>query len=944
MYHDTQNYPNPYSPHSQHPSAQYQPNPHNQSWHQPAYPQAPPPHPTNAQPFPGAPPHVPPNPELNTLSTNGFAPWTGEQVASPLMMNSGLPSHAQHWHHPPAPHGAGENPGAGINHRANSLPPMSTVPRIGGSVPPEHVRILDAGKYQGPEASHPQTSPQFHLFPPVHGANGHDPAYSTYAFSPSTQASTLSPPSGIAFPQVNIPSPHMSVMSPLSPGMTSASSASSSGGSHPQTYFTAPPPPPPIFNRAHSATPAPQNPPLPPPPPPLPTHHTEPQLPTMQHQPTMQPRQHSLPVFPSAPTPAPNLVPTTSPTPAPPNHNPAFPMPFAAPLGPVLPDGKSWVGGLAPRPSMHFRPSFQPDWNQMPSIPQVGSPPPPPPPPPSHPPPPAPSHLPPAPPHLPPPPPPPPPPLSIPPMAPALEMPVPTVRPMGIPPPPPVPPPPPRHTVTSPTILTHGQWSGGLQRTGTVSAGAPPLPPKEPSLPPQEPVSPPNELPLPPKVPIVPPKEPQLPMPSTSTAGGSLPVVAPTPAPGGLEDDRLEAELREALERSLADSSGVRGGDEDPEFQRALMESMREAAPSDTRFDSDAYLDTSFDSGLNAGSGAWTPVLRQSPPLEADLAHASRPPPPLPDQEAGTSVPERAPRPQTPPASAPAPGSVAGPSSTVAPEPPASAPTAFDLNEDENGPPPPTYEEVTSSASRSPAMNDERVPPPVIVEPPVRNTSSSPMLGGISRSSSYQGRSNPAEWRSPPHVVEPPLIEVVPPSHNNSISRREREPRQPTPQPSERLLNEVSPPVGAPPVPSPSARSETIPRRSTASPPVVPRPRAVSQAHPAQDPQHPPENGGLAPARQRVFSVSHASNSSISRKSRTSMFFSGMTGGSDAPPNRTWAIDEEPSGSSSRLLLQPPEPPSSLARLGSRNASRSNLQESQADAPPVESLLYGICE
>ncbi|QRW19505.1 Formin-like protein 5 [Rhizoctonia solani] len=822
------NAPNPqnyqaYPPFTQHPPAQYPPAqyqpPQSQLWRQ-ATPQ-PPPHlsgnlqvPHNGLPF------LPPKPEINT-SNNG-PPWIdrGNQVSSPFGI---APDISRQWAPSPVPSGAM------ADHRAHSLPPQSAIPRMGHMFPPEHVRMLDGGK---PEVAIPHAS-QYHISP------------TTYQnpFSPAMSNASLSPRAYVGSPMST--SSHSGSLPPSTPAMNTSTLLASPSELPPrppsQLPFTPPPPPPPLLNRgttpgpAHHSLPVPISQPQPMAPPPMPTHYSEPHLHMYYNHSPVQTRHTSLPVF----SPGPTTIPTT-PTPA-----PSFPVPtIGAPVSLRTESTGNWVGGIVPRSSMHFRAPFQPDWNNMPSIPQAQTPQPPLPPPPSHA---------------------PPPPPVLPPPPPGG---APYVSALRIPAPPPVPPPPPppKHTVTSPTILTHGPWSDGLNFEG------PPLPTKDQNAPI-------NELPLPPKVPVLPPKDFQ-------------PVLPVTNSPAPIDQ---EAELREALQRSLSEVSST--PDEERDLQAAMYESMREMSMGHNVLGADSELLSG--SSLNEGSGAWTPVLRSSSPEEVGATYARKPPPPLPISAIPT--PNQISLPHGEMASNSTDDSSAG---IVIP--------SMSLSLDE--PPPPTYEEVTGSATHSPALPIESIEPIPVDH---ASTSSSPApLFGHPRSPAVQPGNNQG-IRSPSIEAEVPIIEVVPPSHHNSLSRPQRQ------------------------------QDEALSRTSSVSPPTQTRPRVASQAHPAADllPHHEPELTTVS-KRQRVLSVSHALGQSSSRLSRASVFFgmsSSTTNLAEGPPNRTWAIDEESPGSSGGLLLQPPQPSSStLGRLHSRNASKSNLQETPADAPPVETLLHGI--
>ncbi|ELU43197.1 hypothetical protein AG1IA_02789 [Rhizoctonia solani AG-1 IA] len=864
MHQTPQNY-QAYPPFTQHPPAQYPPAqyqpPQSQLWRQ-ATPQ-PPPHlsgnlqvPHNGLPF------LPPKPEINT-SNNG-PPWIdrGNQVSSPFGI---APDISRQWAPSPVPSGAM------ADHRAHSLPPQSAIPRMGHMFPPEHVRMLDGGK---PEVAIPHAS-QYHISP------------TTYQnpFSPAMSNASLSPRAYVGSPMST--SSHSGSLPPSTPAMNTSTLLASPSELPPrppsQLPFTPPPPPPPLLNRgttpgpAHHSLPVPISQPQPMAPPPMPTHYSEPHLHMYYNHSPVQTRHTSLPVF----SPGPTTIPTT-PTPA-----PSFPVPtIGAPVSLRTESTGNWVGGIVPRSSMHFRAPFQPDWNNMPSIPQAQTPQPPLPPPPSHA---------------------PPPPPVLPPPPPGG---APYVSALRIPAPPPVPPPPPppKHTVTSPTILTHGPWSDGLSRSGTATTHRPPLPPKEPSsdfegppLPTKDQNAPINELPLPPKVPVLPPKDFQ-------------PVLPVTNSPAPIDQ---EAELREALQRSLSEVSST--PDEERDLQAAMYESMREMSMGHNVLGADSELLSG--SSLNEGSGAWTPVLRSSSPEEVGATYARKPPPPLPISAIPT--PNQISLPHGEMASNSTDDSSAG---IVIPR--------MSLSLDE--PPPPTYEEVTGSATHSPALPIESIEPIPVDH---ASTSSSPApLFGHPRSPAVQPGNNQG-IRSPSIEAEVPIIEVVPPSHHNSLSRPQRQ--QSAPQPV------GSSPIVTPPTESPPVRDEALSRTSSVSPPTQTRPRVASQAHPAADllPHHEPELTTVS-KRQRVLSVSHALGQSSSRLSRASVFFgmsSSTTNLAEGPPNRTWAIDEESPGSSGGLLLQPPQPSSStLGRLHSRNASKSNLQETPADAPPVETLLHGI--
>ncbi|KAF8761480.1 hypothetical protein RHS01_00501 [Rhizoctonia solani] len=463
----------------------------------------------------------------------------------------------------------------------------------------------------------------------------------------------------------------------------------------------------------------------------------------------------------------------------------------------------------------------------------------------------------------------PPPPSHAPPPPPVLPPPppggAPYVSALRIPAPPPVPPPPPppKHTVTSPTILTHGPWSDGLSRSGTATTHRPPLPPKEPSsdfegppLPTKDQNAPINELPLPPKVPVLPPKD------------FSLCFLLPTRRPQSTKKPNCARHFRGAYPRSRV--LRMRKEISKRRCMRWCMDT-RSAVVVARR---SRYYTCSQTSTPLPISGIPTP--NQISPPHGEMASNS-----TDDSSAGIVIP------------------------------------SMSLSLDE--PPPPTYEEVTVDHA---------------------STSSSPApLFGHPRSPAVQPGNNQG-IRSPSIEAEVPIIEVVPPSHHNSLSRPQRQ--QSAPQPV------GSSPIVTPPTESPPVRDEALSRTSSVSPPTQTRPRVASQAHPAADllPHHEPELTTVS-KRQRVLSVSHALGQSSSRLSRASVFFgmsSSTTNLAEGPPNRTWAIDEESPGSSGGLLLQPPQPSSStLGRLHSRNASKSNLQETPADAPPVETLLHGIC-
>ncbi|KAH7344539.1 hypothetical protein B0J17DRAFT_712207 [Rhizoctonia solani] len=867
-------YQNPHGYQSYPSFAHQQPQTHhqqplNQLWHQ-ATPQPPPPQ-ANLHVPPNGPPLLPPRPEMNMLSTNGL-PWSGNQVSSSIGMT---PDVSRQW---------GPSPGPGEpvpDHRAYSLPPQTAIPRVGNMIPPEHVRMLDNGK-PTPQPMNPPSGPQYHLSPGTH--------QNSNTFSPAMSHASLSPQAFAGSPMSV--SSHSGSLPPTTPVMMNGSMPLASPSELPprppsQLPFTPPPPPPPLINRG--MTPAPPHihtlhhpiaQPQPTPPPPMPTHHSEPQLHMSHPQSPTHTRHFSVPI-PSGPTPIP-----TAPTPV-----PSFPIPtVGTPVSIQAEATGTWVGGIVSRPSMNFRPSFHPDWNNMPPIPQARTPQPPPP-----------SHA------------PPPPPTSLPPPPPVAPIWIPES--MKPPAPPPVPPPPPKHAVTSPTVLTRGPWTDGLSRSGTVTANRPPLPPKEPSLPPEGPPLPPrapsmplNELPLPPKVPVPPSKQ-------------SEPVPPLTSSP--LDSFDQEAELREALQRSLAEFSNA--PNEENELQAALLESLREMSMGSTS--SNVHLETPPGSGLNAGSGAWTSVVRSSSPEQVDAVHAHKPAPRLP--VSGTATPDRN------LADGSVLDSIAGPSTEIAvslEEIPASP------SVDE--PPPPTYEEVTGSANRSPAIPDGTTAPSIPAEQISRNSSPAPLFESNPRSLPSQPGNNQAS-RSLSVEAEVPVIEVIPPSHNSSLSRPQRQ--QSAPQNVDRS------PIVTPPTESPPVKNEALSRSSAASPPNQnqSRPRAISQVHSAADllPHHEPEIATLSSTRQRVLSVSHALTGSGSRMSRASSFFgmSSSTNLTEGPPHRTWAIDEEPPDNSGGLSLQPPQPSNStLGRPNSRNASKSNLLENQADAPPVESLLHGI--
>ncbi|KAG8741561.1 hypothetical protein FRC12_015628, partial [Ceratobasidium sp. 428] len=864
------------------PAPAYQ-RPQNQQWYQPALPH-PPARPAEFQHTgPSAPP-LPPKPELRSLSTNSSGSWNDrDAVTSP---GSHTPSH--YWSpHPPPP--------------GMISPPMtSSGPRAGGTIPLEQVHLLDSGRFpesgqapQVPSSSYPQQST---ISP---------------AQSPETGPYALVPPT----PQMRgiTPMPQSPYLSPVPRAVDGSSPSQASMSppfqSHPQPFFSSPspmphpPPPPPPVNRPYAATPAPPNHP-PPPPPPLPTHHSEPPMQvTHSHTPTPQPHARHLslpPLPPPPPTPAPSHPPppppsTSTPAPPPPPAMPipSFPQPFGAAVQ-MHTGVQSWVGGIAPRQSMHFRPHYQPDWNNMPPIPQaspappmrsVGTP---------------------APPLVP-----PPPAVS----APAIQMPTPVVAAPVVSPPPPPLPPHPKHAATSPVVMTHGQWPGAPQSTGATSPNAPPLPPKAPPLPPhphvshpkehswpfqQEPALPPKEPPLPPKEPAPPllPEAPHLSDPSSRLS----------PQLGAMSlEERNEAELREALRMSLAMSP--RHEEEDAELARALQESMREVSG---RISDSPRSEP--DTGLNIGSGAWTPALARAQSPGVESAYQTRPPPPLPSQPSAPATPAQEIVPEAP---------------RVTSSPVPEAPLAR-----EDGPPPPTYEEVTGSQTTTPNVVASESLPPVTPE-----AAQPPMILGSVASRERNTHNNASEAHSSPNLnestSEPPVaIEVIPPSAQNSIVRRGR---------PERSSSEGIPPTHTPDGNSPGSP----PRRSTQSPPhATARPRTSSQTRPrpTTEPPRQPEATLLGVARPRVMSASQANSSPVSRLSRASMFF-GMSssnlslGSNDPPPRRTWAIDEEPSAGNG-ILLQAPEPPLSILR--SRNASDANLQDALADAPPTETLLDGV--
>ncbi|QRW05342.1 hypothetical protein RhiLY_04341 [Ceratobasidium sp. AG-Ba] len=779
-------------------------------------------------------PPLPPKPELHSVSTGSSGSWNGnEMIMSPI---GGSPS-PHHW--PPQAYGS-----------PMILSSPSLVPRIGSAVPSEHspARLPDSEQAQSPDMG------PYALAMPAPQVQGQHSPY----LSPVPRTVDGSSP-----PQAPLISPHQ------------------------QPFFSSPSPmphpPPPFVNRSFMATPAPPShiqspsfhsplppppPQLPPPPPPLPVHRSEPQL--QNHAQPQSPnsahmRHSSLPIFPPPPTPAPPLPPATP--------IPAFPQPFPAPHAPARPSAQVWVGGIAPRQSMHFRP-FQPDLQNMPPIPQAPTPAPPP--------------------------------LPPPPTV-GIQMPMPMVgMPRAPPPLPPLPPlpPAPRHSATSP-VTTHGQWgSGGLRRTASTSPNAPPLPPKEPVISPspqpvehswvsqsQEPALP-REPPLPPKEPIEPPLS------INSEASSSSRISTPPRA-----DSTDEAELREALRMSLAIAPPVEGQD-DPELQRVLRESMLEVSDAEP--------------GLNLGSGAWTPVLARAQSPEVDSVYQSRPPPALPSQSTTPIIAAQETRSESPLA-------VESPAAEVQP-----------LQADEDEPPPPTYEEVTGSRNDTP------------LEPPARLTASvhaSPILGSVAPRE-RQVQNNLSEIQVSPNVTapvpEPPVaIEVIPPSTSSTIVRREPRPERPGRSSSEGnspalLPNEVT---ASPP-----------PRRSTQSPPLsAARPRASSQTRirPTHEMGRQPEPALHSFVRPRVASASQANPGPVSRLSRASMFFgmstSNLSMGANEPPvpRRTWAIDEEP-GSENGILLQAPEPPSTIGRLRSRNPSEVALHESPANAPPTETLLDGV--
>ncbi|CAE6434563.1 unnamed protein product [Rhizoctonia solani] len=837
-----------YQTYPQYPPAHYQ-HPQNQPWRQ-ATPQPPPP-PANPQVPPSAAPFLPPRPEINAPYTDRFP---GHQVSGSLGMGPNMP---HQWPSEPVP-----------DHRAYSLPPQSSVPRVGNMIPPEHVRILDGGK-PALESTSPSPASQYHLSPAAH----------PNSFSPAMSNASSSPRAFVGSPMSVLSSGSLTPGTPMMNSSMSLAAPNELPPRPPSRLPFAPPPPPPLLlNRGMTPAPphahipsSPITQPQPTFPPPMQTYRSDPQLPAFNLQSPVYTRHSSLPGFSPGSTPMP-----TAPTPA-----PSFPIPTVGAPFSVRPEASgSWVGGIAPRPSMTFRPpSFQPDWNNMPSIPQVPTPQPPPPP----------SHA------------PPPPPVPPPPVAP-IQIPGST----KLPPPPPVPPPPPKHAVTSPTVLTHGPWSDGLSRSRTVTPNRPPLPPKEPEgppLPPKEPSVALNELPLPPKVLVPPPNEPQLTMPLSTSPSDSI---------------DPEAELREALQRSLSEFSNA--PDEESQLQEALLESLREMSMGNSSHG--ASLEIPSGSGSNAG--AWTPVVRSSSPEEVDPIHAYKPPPPLPIS--GTATPAR----NSPPVDVSVLDSIAGPSTALQEQ----VPESPSIDE----PPPPAYEEVTGSANQTPAMPSEATAPSIPPEHVSRNSSPAPLFASAPRLPPVQpGNSQGVRSRSV--EAEVPIIEVIPPSHNSSLSRPRRQ--QSAPQNVDRS------PVATSPTESPPVISEVISGSPRMSPPSQPRPRILSQAHSAADllPHHEPEIAALSSTRQRVLSVSHALSGSGSRMSRASAFFGipSSTNLAEGPPNRTWAIDEESSSNSGGLSLQPPQPPSStLGRPQSRNASKSNLHEAQADAPPVETLLHGI--
>ncbi|CAE6429847.1 unnamed protein product [Rhizoctonia solani] len=837
--------PHYYQTYPQHPPAHY-PHPESQPWRQ-ATPQ-PPPHPVNLRAAPGASPFLPPRPEIN--APNG-PPWTGSQVSGPFGMGPNMP----HQWGPSEP-----------DHRAYSLPPQSSVPRVGNMIPPEHVRMLDGGK---PALESMSSSPgsQYHL----------SPAAYPNSFSPPMSNANSSPQAFIGSPMSGSPSGSLSPATPMMNGFMSVGSPNELPLRPPSRLPFAPPPPPPLlFNRG--MTPAPPHAHIPPSPithpqltfpPPMQSYHSEPQVPIFDIQSPIHTRHSSLPFLSRGSTPMP-----TAPTPA-----PSFPIPTVGAPVSVWPETSgSWVGGIAPRPSMTFRhPSFQPDWNNMPSIPQASTPHPPPPP----------SHA------------PPPPPVPPPPVAPIQ-------IPGSMKPPPPVPPPPPKHAVTSPTVLTHGPWSDGLSRSRTVTANRPPLPPKEsegPPLPPKEPNLALNELPLPPKVLVPSPNEHQFTMPLSTSPSESI---------------DPEAELREALQRSLSEFSNA--PDEESELQEALLESLREMSMGNSSHGANLVIPSG--SGAHAVGGAWTPVVRSSSPEEVDPIHAYKPPPPLP--MSGTVTPAR----NSPPGDTSVLNSIAGPSTAPHERVPESP------SDDE--PPPPAYEEITGSAHQTPAILGETPVPSSSPEHVSHNSSPAPLFASAPRLPPIQPANQ--RIRSLSTEAEVPIIEVIPPSQNNSLSRPRRQ--QSAPQNVERS------PVATSPT-EPPVISEVNSGSSRVTPPVQPRPRVLSQPHSAADllPHHEPEIAALGSGRQMVLSMSHALSGSGSRMSRASAFFGipSSTNLAEGPPNRTWAIDEESSSNSGGLSLQLPQPSSStLGRLQSRNPSKSDLQEPQADAPPVETLLHGI--
>lgn len=890
MYHNSQSYhTQPPPPIPQYPHGYYPHNSQNQPWPQSTAPQLPP-HPTESHQHLNAPP-LPPKPELHTLSANQWGDT--DFVSSPLPV-SGTPSH--YW----PPQGVAESgTSVGMGARTYSLPVVTGVPRMGNAVPPEHVRLFDGGRSDGYDYGQQESSlSRATTIRP--GPSGYGSEMAPYTLAPPTPQMPPSFPMPSVSPMAQSSMSHMVNVSPGSDSQASLLSHSNpSLFRSPSSYFSPPPPPPSSMLSRHPTmsipTPNhyPPQPPSqpPPPPPPLPAHYSEPQMHATQPQtpaPPSQTRQFSLPPLP--------------PTPAPPTPAPSFPQPlFGAPHAHGRAESNIWVGGIAPRPSAPVRPPFQPDWNTMPSIPQAATPAPP-------------STY-----SAPAPAPPPIPPAPAPPHAgPTLQMPTPVMGSYGAAPPlPPLPP----HTVTSPAIVTRGQWSGGPERVGT----GPPLPPKEPVIPPKEP--------------IVPPKEPLQPFPTRSPGDGPSSQRSSPLSSAEIAAEQVD-DLRQALRLSLAVSPPI---DEDEELQRVLELSMHDADTQRSSSNATLAINSSTEVNviLNAGSGAWTPEIARAQVTEPPSVYESKPPPPLPRQEVRSTPEQMRPTPEQ-----------AGPSRTgpLHSGPSRTPPVNLDSDEDADEPPPPAYEEVGNRRAEAPAAGHEtREEPPVVSEPAHTSSSSGQALGTIRRTGA---RDNLQGARSSPEITAPPsqpvTIEVIPPGAQNSLSRRD--PQQVVQRRAERSSSDGSLPAQMPFAP---LRTGTPPRRSTESPPPVSstlRPRASSQAQtrPATEPSRIVESGYPNVARQRVTSASANLTPAASRMGRVSMFFNkpGASLGSglgDAPPRRNWAIDEE-SSSSGVVLLQAPEPVGGLSRLHSRNTSRANLQDGIADAPPVTTLLDGVCK